>query len=61
MPAVIQVVTYVVPARYVVRLMKGIFLKGVGIEMLWTELAFLSLYATIIFLLAKRKVNQKLA
>jgi ABC-2 type transport system permease protein len=61
MPAVIQVVTYIVPARYVVRLMKGIFLKGVGIEMLWTELAFLSLYATIIFLLAKRKVNQKLA
>jgi ABC-2 type transport system permease protein len=61
MPAVIQVVTYIVPARYVVRLMKGIFLKGVGIEILWPELGFLALYATIIFLLAKRKVNQKLA
>jgi ABC-2 type transport system permease protein len=61
MPPVIQVVTYIVPARYVVRLMKGIFLKGVGLQMLWGELGFLALYATIIFLLAKRKVNQKLA
>lgn len=61
MPQVIQVITYIVPARYVVKIMKGIFLKGVGLEVLWAELVFLGLYASVIFLLATRKMNQKLA
>ena len=61
MPKVIQVITHIIPARYVVTLMKGIFLKGVGIRVLWQELGFLALYAVIIFVLATRKVNQKLA
>ncbi len=61
MPKVIQVITHVVPARYVVTLMKGIFLKGVGIRVLWGELGLLLLYAAILFVLATRKVNQKLA
>jgi len=61
MPPVIQVVTRIIPARYVVTLMKGIFLKGVGFKVLWGELGFLVLYATILFFLATRKVNQKLA
>jgi ABC-2 type transport system permease protein len=61
MPTVIQVITHIIPARYVVTILKGIFLKGVGLRVLWGELGFLALYATIIFLLAIRKVNQKLA
>ncbi|SPE40046.1 ABC-2 type transporter [Candidatus Sulfopaludibacter sp. SbA3] len=60
MPPVIQVITHIIPARYVVTLMKGIFLKGVGLRVLWGELGFLLLYATILFILATRKVNQKL-
>lgn len=61
MPWIIQAITHIVPARYVVTTMKGIFLKGVGFETLWVEFGFLALYATVIFLLAVRKVNQKLA
>ncbi len=61
MPPVIRVITHIIPARYVVTIMKGVFLKGVGIEALWGELAFLLLYAAIIFFLATRKMNQKLA
>lgn len=61
MPWIIQVITHIIPARYVVTIMKGIFLKGVGIGVLWMELGFLALYAILIFLLAVRKVNQKLA
>jgi ABC-2 type transport system permease protein len=61
MPPVIQVITHIIPARYVVTIMKGIFLKGVGIQVLWGEIGFLALYAAIIFLLATRKMNQKLA
>jgi ABC-2 type transport system permease protein len=61
MPKVIQVITHVVPARYVVKIMKGVFLKGVGVTMLWQELALLAAYALIIFLLATRKMKQKVA
>ena len=61
MPAAIQVITHVVSARYLVTILKGIFLKGVGLSVLWGELAFLALYAVIVFLLATRKLNQKLA
>jgi len=61
MPPIIQAITHIVPARYVVTIMKGVFLKGVGLEVLWGELGFLALYAAVIFILATRKLNQKLA
>jgi len=61
MPAIIQVITHVVPARYFVTILKGVFLKGVGISVLWPDMCFLALYATIVFLLAVRKLNQKMA
>ncbi len=61
MPTVIQVVSHIVPARYITTILKGIFLKGVGFSVLWGELGFLVLYAALVFWLASRKVNQKLA
>jgi ABC-2 type transport system permease protein len=61
MPPVIQAITHIIPARYVVVIMKGVFLKGVGFEVLWGELGLLALYAAVVFLLAVRKMNQKLA
>jgi ABC-2 type transport system permease protein len=60
MPWVIQVITHIVPARYVVTILKGIFLKGVGLSVLWGELGFLTLFALIVFVLATRRLNQKL-
>jgi ABC-2 type transport system permease protein len=60
MPAVIQVISHVVPARYAITILKGVFLKGIGMGVLWGELAFLVLYATLVFFLATRKMNQKL-
>jgi ABC-2 type transport system permease protein len=61
MPAPVKAVTYLVPARYFINLLKGIFLKGVGIEVLWQELLFLIAYAALIFVFATRKLSQKLA
>lgn len=61
MPAVVQVVTHIVPARYFVTLLKAIFLKGIGVSLLWTELLFLLAYCTIVFTAATRKVGSKLA
>jgi ABC-2 type transport system permease protein len=61
MPVAIQVVSYIVPARYFVTILKTIFLKGAGIEVLWAELTFLFLYAAIVFVFASRKLRQKIA
>jgi ABC-2 type transport system permease protein len=61
MPVAIQVVSYIVPARYFVTILKTIFLKGAGIEVLWAELSFLFLYAAIVFVFASRKLRQKIA
>ena len=41
MPVMIQAITFVVPARYFVTILKGIFLKGVGLEVLWLPTLFL--------------------
>jgi ABC-2 type transport system permease protein len=60
MPQVIQVITHIFPARYFVTILKGVFLKGVGLSILWTEVLFLLVYATLVFVLATRKLRQKI-
>ncbi|MDH3424240.1 MAG: ABC transporter permease, partial [Gemmatimonadota bacterium] len=37
MPWALQGVTYLVPARYFITVTRGIFLKGVGIDVLWVQ------------------------
>lgn len=60
MPAPIQALTHVVPARYFVALLKGIYLKGIGPTMLWTEALFLAAFAAIVFAIANVKFRKKL-
>jgi len=61
MPPVIQGVTYLIPARYFVTVLKGVFLKGVGLNVLWAEFLFLAAYAAAVFFVAARKMRQKVA
>jgi ABC-2 type transport system permease protein len=61
MPAVIQVVTYVFPTRYFVSILKGLFLRGIGPGVLWIEAALLTAYALAVFMIATRKLRQKIA
>ena len=60
MPVPVQAITHIVPARYFVALLKGIFLKGVGLEVLAGQLAFLTAFTTIVFAIANRKFVKKL-
>ena len=61
MPKLIQVISYLVPARYFVTILNGIFLKGIGIHFLLTEVVMLSAYAGLVFWGATRKMRQKVA
>ena len=60
MPPVIQAFSHLVSASYFVVILKGIFLKGVGLEVLWVQFLFLAAYGTGVFLLATRKLKQKI-
>jgi len=61
MPQPIQLVTYIFPARYFVTILKGLFLKDVGVEVLAVEIGFLIVYSVVVFLVATRKMRQKVA
>ena len=61
MPLPIQAITYAFPARYFVTIVRGIFLKGIGIQLLWAQLAFLGTFALLVFWAAERRMRQKLA
>lgn len=50
MPTVVRWVTFVVPARYFLVVLRGIFLKGIGIEALWPQAAALLTFAAIMVL-----------
>ena len=60
MPPPIQVITYLVPGRYFIDTMRGIFLKGVGLEILGLNALLLILYAGVMILLAHRRMRFKL-
>jgi ABC-2 type transport system permease protein len=60
MPFILKAITYVVPARYFVTILKGIFLKGVGLTILWWEGLLLLIFTTVIFIMAMRKFKKEL-
>lgn len=60
MPPPIQVATHLIPARYFVALLKGIYLKGVGLEVLALEAGLLALFGGVMVVLANVKFRKKL-
>ncbi len=52
MPHALQVVTYVVPARYFLVALRGIVLKGAALEHLLPQLGALTVYAAVMLTLA---------
>ena len=60
MPAVIQPFTYLIPLRYFLTIVRGIFLKGIGIEYLWRDALLMSLLGGVIFAMAVLKFRKKL-
>jgi ABC-2 type transport system permease protein len=60
MPLVLQGVSYLVPARYLIRALKGIFLKGIGLSVLYPPLLLLVAFAVFIVWLAARQVPRQI-
>jgi len=60
MPRVLQVVSLIVPARYFVAIARGIFLKGVGLEVLWPDVLGLAVYSCVGLGLAVRVFRKEI-
>jgi ABC-2 type transport system permease protein len=61
MPAWIQPVTFLIPLRYFLVILRGIFLKGVGLEVLWPDLLALFAWGVAILVLATLRSTKRLA
>ena len=60
MPWVVQGLSYLFPARYFVTILRGIYLKDVGLAVLWPEVLFLGAFGIIVLVLAVKKFRKKI-
>jgi ABC-2 type transport system permease protein len=60
MPLPLQNITRIIPARYFVSILKGIFLKGTPLRLLITETLLLTLFGVVVFVLATRKFKKRI-
>ncbi len=60
MPAWIQPFTYLIPLRYFLVIVRGIFLKGVGLEVLWPQALALFTWGAVVLTLATLRSSKRL-
>jgi ABC-2 type transport system permease protein len=60
MPAPLQIASYIVPARYLVTVSKDIYLKGLGISVLWPSAVMLAASATFFVVMSIKKFVKKI-
>ena len=61
MPYMLQLYTFVFPARYFIELSRGIVLKGAGLDLLWPNVALLVAYTGVVFVIAVARLRKKVA
>jgi ABC-2 type transport system permease protein len=61
MPRMLQAVTYIIPARYYIAVTRGVFLKGVGAEVLWIQGLFMVAFAAAGLGLATAAFRKRIA
>jgi ABC-2 type transport system permease protein len=52
MPKIFRLLSYVIPARYFIEVVRGIVLRGAGLRELWEPVAWLTFYTLVIIGLA---------
>ena len=61
MPEVVQAFTYLNPLRYFLIIIRGIFLKGVGVAILWPQILALFILGSLVLTMAVRRFHKNLA
>jgi len=60
MPGWIQPLTYAIPLRYFLVIIRGVFLKGVGLDILWPQMAALAGLGGAMILLSSLRFRKRL-
>ena len=60
MPYPIQLFTHIITARYFVALLRGIYLKGLGLNLLFVDILLLALFAALVLVLSHYKLRKKI-
>jgi ABC-2 type transport system permease protein len=61
MPSVLQALSRIVPARYLVHALRGVLLKGNGLDVLWPDLVALLVFAMAVIAIATARFQRRLA
>jgi ABC-2 type transport system permease protein len=60
MPYALQLITNIIPARYFVTIIKGIFLKGAGLALILSDLSLLAVFGAAVFALANAAFKKRI-
>jgi len=60
MPKAAQYFTYIIPLRYYLEIVRGIFLKGVGLNVLWPQISALLVIGIIVVSLSSLRFHKRL-
>src|ERR1041385_1163732 len=60
MPVAVQWLTYLNPLRYFVEIVRGLFLKGSGVDLLWPQMVCLAIYGTAMLALSAFRFRKTL-
>lgn len=60
MPAPIQYLTFLNPVRYFMEIVRGIFLKGSGVDVLWPQMVALAVFGVVILTLSAMRFRKRL-
>lgn len=61
MPQWIQLLTYLLPLRYFLEIVRGIFVKGIGLEILWPQALSLFAWGVAMLMLATMRSSKRLS
>ena len=61
MPVPLQVLSHVIPARYLVHGLRGVLLKGNGLEVVWPDLLAMTIFTVVILAMATARFQRRLA
>ncbi len=59
MPVAVQVITYIVPARYFLEALRAIMVKGVGGAVFWEQIIALLIFGFILVLVSTRRMKKQ--
>jgi ABC-2 type transport system permease protein len=60
MPQFLQIITYLIPARFFLVALRGIFLKGVGLAVLWPQALILLIFSVVLMTAATLQFKKRL-